>query len=309
MTKTWKPTRGDTDTMPHIDLAATRQRYEAEQGALFRLEAMARGKRCIRCLQRPTIAWLAGTPTLRCGCYPAAAPVLNAYDPQKERLAAMVDSQLARSEQVGNRAIATLTAHDVRTLICPLATDVEIEIFLRFCRAEGLNPLVNDAYLIKYDRNSKAAIVVGAGTFLKRAARHPDYRGMDSGIVVKDDAGHVVERSGSMEYPGDILLGGWAAIHMAGRQDFRHAVSLKEYGTGKSQWRDRPATMIEKVAYAQALKRCIPEIDLQRGESGDAITVNVEVDETAIGQMYPDTQPKLAAPTPQAPSELETKGF
>lgn len=256
----------------------TLARHATERELLSRLQAQAQGVRCVRCHRAPQIAWIDGTFKLRCDCL-QQEPVLAPYDKDKERLYRMTQSQLQRADDTGNRSLATLTIREIKEMICPLATDIEAELFLRFCKAEEMNPFVNEAYLVKYAKDGKAAIVVGVSTYLKRAARTPGYKGFGSGIVVQDKNGAIHERPGSMEYPGDTLIGGWAVVHMAGRTDTKHTVSLKEYNQRRAQWNDKPATMIEKVAYAQALKRCIPGLDTFSSATG-SMSVEVQTDET-----------------------------
>lgn len=51
----------------------------------------------------------------------------------------------------------TITFQDVKSLICPLAADQEVAIFLKTCQSLQLNPFANECFLIKYDQRDKAA--------------------------------------------------------------------------------------------------------------------------------------------------------
>lgn len=143
---------------------------------------------------------------------------------------------------------------DARNVTLP-----EIVLFMRLCQSQGLNPFTRDAYLVKYG-NSPAQIIVGKGALEKRAARCDRYRGFEAGIIVRRPDGALEWRTGTFYLPEDQLVGGWAKVYVDG---FTHpveaAVSMREYNSGKSTWAQKPATMIRKVAKAQALREAFPE--------------------------------------------------
>lgn len=159
-----------------------------------------------------------------------------------------------------------LTPEIVKRYISSDASDQEIFFFIQLCKAQGLNPFLREAYLIKYDKNQPASIVVGKETFTKRAARLPQFNGFKAGIIVLDNAKQVTYREGSLLIAGEELLGGWAIVF---RRDWEHPVraevSLKEYqryrkdGELTRGWKEMPATMIRKVAIVQALREAFPE--------------------------------------------------
>ena len=140
----------------------------------------------------------------------------------------------------------------------PNASDFEVFTFIQLCKAQGLNPFLRDAYLIKYG-NSPATIVTGKETFTQRAESHPQFDGMEEGVIV-DREGDVAYLKGTFHLPTDTLLGGWARVH---RKDWsvplEKSVAFTEYDTGKSLWKSKPATMIEKVAIVQALREAFPQ--------------------------------------------------
>lgn len=144
-------------------------------------------------------------------------------------------------------------------------TDQECMMFIALCKGQKLNPFIREAYLIKYSDAKPASMVVSKDVYQKRAEKNIQYDGKASGIIVlKDD--EIEYRSGAFYIPEkEKLVGGWAEVY---RKDRSHAerveVSFDEYvgkkndGTINGQWTTKPATMIRKVAIAQALREAFP---------------------------------------------------
>lgn len=144
-------------------------------------------------------------------------------------------------------------------------TNQEIVMFINLCKFQHLNPFLREAYLIKYG-SQPATLVVGKTAFEKRAFRCERYKGFEAGIMVIDGNGELEKRTGTLVLPDEELVGGWAEIYVDGFQrPVTSVVSFSEYagrkkdGSLNSQWASKPATMIRKVAKAQALREAFPE--------------------------------------------------
>lgn len=147
-------------------------------------------------------------------------------------------------------------------------TDEEVMMFISMCRFQHLNPFLREAYLIKYGETQPATMVVGKEVFMKRARRHPEFSGLQAGIIVMDaETGHMEYREGTFYGKSfEQLVGGWAKVFIRGYDvPFYASVPLDEYigrkknGEVNGQWASKPATMIRKVALAQALREAFPE--------------------------------------------------
>lgn len=140
-------------------------------------------------------------------------------------------------------------------------TDKEIKLFMELCKAQGLNPFIREAYLIKFGQD--AQIIVGKDVFLKRARANPDFKGFKAGVIVQNEKG-IEKREGTFYIPQmEKLVGGWADVYIEGwAVPFQHTVALHEFNKSQSTWKNMPAVMIRKTALVQALREAFPE-DLQ----------------------------------------------
>lgn len=168
---------------------------------------------------------------------------------------------------VGNDTV-TLSPSIVRNYLTNgngAVTDQEVNYFVHLCRGQRLNPFLKEIYLIKFG-TQPATFVVSKEAFLKRAEANPQYDGSESGIIVMNGNGEIIERKGGFFLKGsEQVVGGWAKVY---RKDRKYPsdvqVTFEEYagrtkdGNLNSNWANRPATMIKKVALVQALREAFP---------------------------------------------------
>ena len=215
----------------------------------------------------------------------------------------------------------TVSFGEVRSFICPQATDAECKIFLETCKQYHLNPFTKEAYLIHYDNKNESAastIVLGKNCYLQMAERHPAYDGFEAGVIVLTTEGQLLNREGSIVYDGDggeTLLGGWANVYRKDRtRSSYEEVKLSEYDTGKSLWNGKKATMIRKVALVHAMREAFPSTF---GALYDESEMRVDAESTAR-EVPPEELPVLdpfagshrhrktagtLIPAPEAPAE------
>lgn len=271
---------------------------------LEELEAQIEKRVCIRCGEKPRIIWGGSfgiqDRLLRCACWQfnddgtlkkIVEPVLGERETQKKfisrRLGRMVEQSLAkRPERM------PLSIGEIKDYISPLASEQEAYVFLRFCQAQGLNPFVQEAFLVKYDKAKPAAFVVGINAYLKRAAADENYRGYDAGVIVVNKEDQVIKRDGEFLHPGDKLVGAWSITDMANRnKPLEVTVNFNEYDKGRATWKEMPATMIVKVAVVQGLRRAIPAVQEMHGATQG---IEIRVDE--MPEAEADTTPPVEAP-------------
>ena len=186
----------------------------------------------------------------------------------------------------------TITSDDVRMHICPQADAKEVAYFMELCRAQRLNPFLNEAYLVKF-QGRPAQIMVAHKALVKRAEAHPQYDGMEHGVVVMR-GGEVHNEQRGAYYPeaGETLLGGWAKVY---RKDRRMPIyaerSFTSMNKNQANWKSMPDVMIDKCAQAAALREAFPDelrgmyVQEEMGQEVPAQDVSVEPKQAPTGQI------------------------
>ena len=169
---------------------------------------------------------------------------------------------------MGNNEIVKVSAlakvevsiNEIKQYICPTASDTELVMFQKKCEHYGLNPFLNEIYLVKF-KDQPAQTIVSKDSMLSRAYENPNYKGMKSGIVVETVKGELVEREGTIKLPKESIIGGWCIVYND-RLDNPVVVKplFSEYNKGRAMWLTMPCTMIEKVAIARALRNAFPKM-------------------------------------------------
>jgi len=186
----------------------------------------------------------------------------------------MVTKQKSESQEVAivqHRGTSLrITWQDVKTLICPLATDQETAIFLKTCQALQLSPFHNEIYLIKYSEREKAATVVAIGAYLKAAEVNENYNGCEAGIILRDSGGKLEFREGAFVLDDELdkLVGGWARVYRKDRDrptymavNKTECVRYTREGKLTQFWtREKWASMLRKTALKRALVEAFPSL-------------------------------------------------
>jgi len=140
----------------------------------------------------------------------------------------------------------------------------EFKIFLEIGRATGLNPFLREIWAVKYDEKKAANIFIGRDGYRKAAQANPEYDYHVADSVYSKDTFKVKNGEVDHEYgQGDrgVLIGAYSLVKRKSATKGSYVfVQLKEYNTNQSVWKSKPATMITKVAEAQALRMAFQEI-------------------------------------------------
>jgi phage recombination protein Bet len=144
--------------------------------------------------------------------------------------------------------------------ICPMVTAGEAWRYIQLCRYHRLNPYLGEMHIIKYDAKGSASMFPGKDAWTSRAEQHEKYEGFKAGIILAK--GEKLEYRDSEFYlPGEVLVGGWCEVYRSDRETpIRCEVSLHEYNRQQAQWKDKPATMIRKVALVHSHREAFPSM-------------------------------------------------
>ncbi|MGE9880320.1 phage recombination protein Bet [Bacillus velezensis] len=196
-------------------------------------------------------------------------------------------------------------------------TDQEAAMFINLCKYQKLNPFLNEAYLVKF-KGSPAQMIVGKEAFMKRAENNEQFQGFKAGIIVERE-GDMVELEGAIKLPKDNLIGGWADVYRADRQQpVCVRISLDEFSKGQSTWKTMPLNMIRKTAIVNALREAFPNslgnlYTEEEEQANDDIPaeerVRREVNENAnteVIDIEPIPDPQTEQPEPQ-PTKKDEK--
>ncbi len=234
---------------------------------------------CVGCDTTPRCVWmgmLTGESNygLKCDCWPELPkPVQQIYHVDERRWN-MVQKEIARRPN----DLPAITKQDVKQHLASKATDGELELFVRFCISQELNPFAREAHLVKIE-GQPAYIQVDYKVLFRLAHRDPDYLRYSSGVTILVDD-NLERRTGSLVLPSEQLVGGWCKIWMKGHEEpIEEEVSFAEFNTGQSVWKKKPGFMIEKVAITTNFRRAVRGIeDLM----GAAVAMRVEAAEVEV---------------------------
>lgn len=156
---------------------------------------------------------------------------------------------------------------EIRKLFAPKLSEMEFQFFVGLGRAANLNPFTREIWSIKYQDSIPAQVFIGRDGYRKAAQRHHDYDYHQSDAVYENDLFKVVkgevEHSYTLKERGK-LVGAYCIVKRRSAEKPMYVfVELAEYSTGKSLWNaqtGKPATMIKKVAEAQALRACFQDL-------------------------------------------------
>lgn len=144
----------------------------------------------------------------------------------------------------------------VRQKVANGLTKAEWELFIYMARLYDLNPLLREIWAIKFN-NQPAQIFTGRDGLLKIAHKSGMFDGMKTMLLVEQN-GEALEVD--IAPTGAVILGAKCYVW---RKDMSHPVEIsvkfREYDKSNSPkyntWKDKPDTMIRKVAEAHCLRR------------------------------------------------------
>jgi phage recombination protein Bet len=151
-------------------------------------------------------------------------------------------------------------------------TDVEFACLVQLGKATQLNPFMREIWAVKYTQGKAASIFIGRDGYRKAAQRDRDYEYHQVNAVYSKDEFKICNDEITHTYGfsnrGD-LVGAYCIVKRKSSAKPTYVlVTMDEYNQRQSLWKDKPETMIKKVAEAQALRQAFQ--DLLAGTYSDA---------------------------------------
>jgi phage recombination protein Bet len=183
------------------------------------------------------------------------------------QLATTKEDRLVTYRAFGSDAEVKLSIGIVRSYLCKptrqgvQASEADCMNFMMMCKARALNPFERDCFLVGYDGRNGAefSIITAISAFLKRAEASAEFDGLESGVIVKDKDGAIVDRVGDFTLDGDEILGGWAKVHKKNiRIPIVARLNLRARYKDNQFWNNDKAGMIVKCAESDALRTAFP---------------------------------------------------
>jgi phage recombination protein Bet len=149
---------------------------------------------------------------------------------------------------------------EIRKIYAPKLSDGEFKTFVEMGIATGLNPFLREIWAVKYDAGAAAQIFIGRDGYRKIISRNECFEGLITESVCANDEFNVDIVKGEVKHIPKIkdrgkLIGAYCIIYMKGvKIPYYMFVPIEEYNTGRSVWKDKPHTMIKKVAECQCIR-------------------------------------------------------
>ena len=164
---------------------------------------------------------------------------------------------------------------EIRRLVSPSTplSDLEFSFLVELGRATQLNPFMKEIWAVKYRRKNRdtgryedqpAQIFIGRDGYRKTAQRQPDYEYHQVNAVYSKDEFRIVNDQIQHNYGfanrGE-LLGAYCIVKRKSSSKYTYVmVTMNEYDLRQGLWKDKPETMIKKVAEAQAVRQAFQEV-------------------------------------------------
>lgn len=152
---------------------------------------------------------------------------------------------------------------EVKKLFAPKLTEDEFNTFVGIGKATWLNPFLREIWAVKYQWQP-ANIFIGRDWYRKSAQFNKEYDYHSVDAVYSNDVFEVenwevkhkysITNRWNLAWAYCIVKRKWASKSMF------NFVDITEYNTNQSVWKQKPATMIKKVAEAQWLRWTFQEL-------------------------------------------------
>ena len=160
------------------------------------------------------------------------------------------------TELAKQNGVKNLTEKELRQIFCPALTDQQFMAFQLMATHVGADISLKE--IAPIDFGGRVSYFVSRDFYRRKAQEQANYNGMTSAAVFQNDIfemtnGVPTHKFGNAERGK--IVGAYCTVFLKNiAVPFTSYVIFAEYSSGKSTWVSKPATMIEKVAQAQAFR-------------------------------------------------------
>jgi phage recombination protein Bet len=175
----------------------------------------------------------------------------------------------------------------IKKTFAPTLTEMEFGLFLTMGKSLGANPFNREIWAVKYGSGA-AQIFCGRDFYRRKAQEQPDYTGHQVDAVYENDEFKMVNGKPNHSYQianRGKLVGAYCIVFVKNREPFFTFAEMSEYNSGQSNWKTKPATMIKKVAEAQALRSAFQGVFQGTYEESEQGSFEVVVEENDDSEM------------------------
>jgi phage recombination protein Bet len=196
----------------------------------------------------------------------------------------------------------------------PNTSDIEMIYCMKVAETFNLNPILKQIYFVprksKVDGRwvEKVEPLAGRDSFLTLAHRSKNFAGIESSVSIKETP---VLKDGKWSRENDLVA--TAKVYRTNSErPFEVSVNYREYcqktkeGIPTKFWKEKPETMLKKVAESQALRKAFDISGLYAEEEYNDEIINVTVDDQKttgdfdINSLQKNTTTKEPQEQPQA---------
>lgn len=152
-----------------------------------------------------------------------------------------------------------LTAETIKKYLCKDATDQELMMGLQIAKTFNLNPLKREVYFVKYNEKTPMQVLTGYEVYLKRAERSGKYDGLEirsEGSVETGDLKAIVKVFRN-DWKNPLTHEAFYSEYVQMKPIYKNQIKVGE--EPNAFWKNKPITMIKKVAVSQAFRMAFPD--------------------------------------------------
>jgi len=187
-------------------------------------------------------------------------------------------------------------------------TEGEFTTLCQIGQATGLNPFLREIWAVKYGSNPASIFIVRDG-YRKAAQANPEYDYHIVDAVYGNDDFRIeeaeVKHNYSVKDRGQ-LAGAYCIVkRKSSTKPLFTFIDLKEYNTGRSVWKEKPATMIKKVAEAQGLRMAFQSMFAGTYDEAEEWEDNPKI--VKVNSETGEIQESKALPKPKPQKKIQPK--